>query len=51
RDHRIVMSEALLMSVTGGEIQGAEAVKKSFPDFFEKISELGIKLEKSEVNI
>ena len=48
RDHRIVMSEALLMSVTGGEIYGAEAVRKSFPDFFEKITELGIKLEKTE---
>lgn len=50
RDHRIVMSEALLMSVTGGEIRGAEAVKKSFPDFFEKISELGIRLETEEKN-
>lgn len=45
RDHRIVMSEALLMSITGGEIHGAEAVRKSFPDFFEKITELGIKIE------
>lgn len=40
-DHRIVMSLAVLCSVTGGEIKGAEAVSKSFPDFFEKISTLG----------
>lgn len=40
-DHRIVMSLAVLCSVTGGEIKGAEAVSKSFPDFFEKIGTLG----------
>lgn len=43
-DHRIVMALAVLASITGGTISGAEAVSKSFPDFFEKISELGIKL-------
>lgn len=41
-DHRIVMSLAVLLSVTGGNIEGAEAVGKSFPEFFEKISGLGI---------
>ena len=41
-DHRIVMSLAVLASVLGGEIEGAEAVRKSFPDFFEKLSALGI---------
>ena len=30
------------ISVTGGTITGAEAVSKSFPDFFEKIQSLGI---------
>ncbi len=40
-DHRIVMSLAVLCSVTGGKIEGAEAVSKSFPDFFRKISTLG----------
>ena len=44
-DHRIVMSLAILASVTGGEIYGAEAVSKSFPDFFTKISSLGIDLK------
>lgn len=41
-DHRVVMSLALLCSVYGGRISGAEAVKKSFPDFFEVIEGLGI---------
>ena len=41
-DHRIVMALAVLSTLTGGEIEGAEAVAKSFPDFFEKLSSLGI---------
>ncbi len=44
-DHRIVMSLAVLATLTGGVIEGAEAVTKSFPDFFERISSLGIKIE------
>ena len=47
-DHRIVMSMAILLTLTGGEIEGAEAVSKSFPDFFEKISALGIGVKKSD---
>lgn len=47
-DHRVVMSMAVLASVTGGEIQGAEAVAKSFPDFFERIGTLGIKIEEPQ---
>lgn len=39
-DHRIVMSLAVLCTVLGGEIDGAEAVKKSYPDFFEVIHSL-----------
>ncbi len=46
-DHRIVMALAVLASLTGGIIEGAEAVSKSFPDFFERISSLGIKLQKN----
>lgn len=45
-DHRIVMALSLLCSVTGGDIEDAQAIEKSFPDFFERISELGIKIEK-----
>ena len=41
-DHRIVMALAVLLMLTGGEIQGAEAVRKSFPDFFEKLQMLGV---------
>lgn len=44
-DHRIVMSLAVLCTITGGRIYGAEAVSKSFPDFFERFSSLGIDLE------
>ncbi len=44
-DHRIVMSLAVLSSLTGGEIQGAEAVTKSFPDFFEILKTLKLGIE------
>lgn len=44
-DHRIVMALSLLCSVTGGRIDSAEAVAKSYPDYFEKIKSLGIVIE------
>ena len=44
-DHRIVMSMAVLATLVGGIIEGAEAVAKSFPDFFERITSLGIQIE------
>ena len=44
-DHRIVMSMAVLLTQTGGIISGAEAVTKSFPDFFNVLNSLGIKTE------
>ena len=44
-DHRIVMSMAVLASRFGGTVIGAEAVAKSFPDFFEKLVSLGIRLQ------
>ncbi len=47
-DHRIVMAEAVLLTKTGGVIDGAEAVNKSFPDFFERLSSLGIEVKKIE---
>lgn len=43
-DHRIVMALATLCTLTGGVIEGCEAVAKSFPDFFEKIKTLGVKV-------
>ena len=45
-DHRIVMSLAVLCTLVGGEIEGAEAVSKSYPNFFDDIEKLQIKLEK-----
>ena len=44
-DHRIVMAMTLPLTLTGGEIDGCEAVKKSYPDFFDRIREIGIKAE------
>lgn len=44
-DHRIVMALSLLCSITGGSISGSEAVNKSFPDYFRRLSSLGIKVE------
>lgn len=39
-DHRIVMACAVLLTRVGGAIEGAEAVSKSFPDFFEVLHAL-----------
>lgn len=44
-DHRIVMALSVILSKTGGKIAGAEAVKKSYPKFFEDIISLGAKVE------
>ena len=44
-DHRIVMALSVLLTVTGGVIDGAEAVNKSFPDFFEKMQCLGLEVQ------
>lgn len=44
-DHRIVMALAVLLTVTGGEIIGAEAIAKSYPEFFRDLKALGIEVE------
>ena len=44
-DHRIVMAMSVILSLTGGAIHGAEAVKKSYPSFFEDIMQLGAEVE------
>lgn len=41
-DHRIVMSLAVLCTLFSGEIEGCEAISKSYPDFFRDIEKLGI---------
>lgn len=45
-DHRIVMALCTLLTVTGGILEGAEAVRKSLPSYFELLKSLGC-----EVNI
>ena len=47
-DHRVVMSLAVLLTRLGGSIEGAEAVSKSWPGFFESIEALGIRLRRGE---
>jgi 3-phosphoshikimate 1-carboxyvinyltransferase len=47
-DHRIVMVLSVILCRTGGEIRGAEAVRKSYPGFFEDITSLGAEVELSE---
>ncbi len=44
-DHRIVMALSLLCTLTGGSINEAESVAKSYPDYFSKIKSLGIVIE------
>lgn len=39
-DHRIVMAMSVLLTTLGGHIDGAEAVSKSYPGFFEEIEKL-----------
>lgn len=41
-DHRIVMALSVLAAVFGAEIDGAEAVNKSYPDFFRVIKKAGV---------
>ena len=43
-DHRIAMTMAVLCTITGGVIEDAEAVSKSFPNFFDVLENLGIKV-------
>ena len=44
-DHRIVMSLAVLCASLGGTIRGAEAVSKSWPDFFPALEALGLRMD------
>ena len=43
-DHRVVMALAVLLTAFGGEITGAEAVSKSFPEFFTVLRDCGIEV-------
>lgn len=44
-DHRTVMALSVLCAVTGGVIEGAEAVAKSYPAFFDDLSNLEAKIK------
>lgn len=44
-DHRIVMALAVLCASLGGTIRGAEAVSKSWPDFFSTLKALGLRVD------
>lgn len=44
-DHRIVMALSMILTQVGGEINGAEAVAKSYPDFFEQMQKSGYHVE------
>jgi len=44
-DHRIVMAMSVVLSKIGGEISGIEAVRKSYPKFFEDIKMIGAKVD------
>ncbi len=41
-DHRIAMALSVLCTLTGGEIDGAEAVAKSYPHYWRDLEKLGI---------
>lgn len=44
-DHRVVMSMAVMGIRYGGILEGAEAVSKSFPAFFEHMKQLNVGME------
>jgi len=44
-DHRIVMALSVILCQTGGCIAGEEAVRKSYPGFFDEIKRLGAEVE------
>lgn len=41
-DHRLVMALVPLLTITGGILEGEEAVDKSFPSYFEKLESLSL---------
>ena len=41
KDHRVAMALSVLLTRTGGTLDNAEAVHKSYPDFFDALRSLG----------
>ncbi|MCM1260143.1 MAG: 3-phosphoshikimate 1-carboxyvinyltransferase [Prevotella sp.] len=48
QDHRIVMALSVLLSRLGGSIYGADAVRKSYPRFFDDLIQLGIEVRQDD---
>ncbi|QRG86284.1 3-phosphoshikimate 1-carboxyvinyltransferase [Bulleidia sp. zg-1006] len=49
QDHRIVMALSVLATLTNHTmIQGSEAVQKSYPQFFNDLKKLGVRVEEKE---
>ena len=44
-DHRTVMALSVLLTRFGGRLEGAEAVSKSFPAFFDRLRQLRLNIE------
>lgn len=44
-DHRIVMALSVILSQIGGTIDGVEAVRKSYPSFFDDLKSLNAEIE------
>ena len=47
-DHRVAMALSLLCTRVGGEIEGAQAVRKSLPDYWDRLKALGVEVELRE---
>ncbi len=47
-DHRVVMACSTLLTLTGGELVGCEAVNKSYPSYFGAVGSLGAKVKITE---
>ncbi len=46
-DHRIAMSMSVLAAYAGGHIMDAEAVSKSYPDFFEELRNCNVRVREN----
>lgn len=48
QDHRIVMAFSIMLCVFGGSINGADAIRKSYPHFFDDLIQLGIEVNQDD---
>lgn len=44
-DHRIAMATSVLLTITGGVIKNAQAINKSYPDFYDVLNKVNITTE------